>query len=271
MQKIILVRGSGDIGSAVSHRLFRADYQVAIHDIPQPTVIRRGMAFADALWDGEAMLEGVIARRVDDLGMLRAILSQHALIPLLIADFGVVMQTILPHVLVDARMRKHAQPELQRGLAPVSIGLGPNFVAGVTTDISIETCWGATLGQVLRQGAPLPLTGEPHPIEGVARERYVYAPIEGIFHTSLRIGDAVHAGQVIASIGVTELSAPRDGVLRGLTHDGVFVPLRTKVIEVDPRGVAAVVHGIGERPSRIADGVLNAILQAPVQRLSIRT
>jgi len=44
----ILVRGSGDIGSAVAHRLFEAGYAVVIHDTTQPTTTRRKMAFTDA-------------------------------------------------------------------------------------------------------------------------------------------------------------------------------------------------------------------------------
>ncbi len=66
----ILVRGSGDIGSAVAHHLFQAGYGVAIHESVQPTVPRRKMAFADAVFDGEATLDGVQARRVDDLSLL---------------------------------------------------------------------------------------------------------------------------------------------------------------------------------------------------------
>ena len=53
---IVLVRGVGDIGSAVAHRLFGAGYGVVIHDDPQPTTTRRGMAFADAVFDGRASL-----------------------------------------------------------------------------------------------------------------------------------------------------------------------------------------------------------------------
>ena len=58
---------------------------------------------------------------------------------------------------------------------------------------------------------------------------------------------------------MTVLCAPIDGMLRGLTHDGVPVARKTKVIEVDPRGAQAPVSGIAERPRRIARGVLEAI------------
>lgn len=49
----VLVRGIGDVGSAVAHRLFQAGY-VMIHDVRQPSATRRGMAFTDAVFDGRA-------------------------------------------------------------------------------------------------------------------------------------------------------------------------------------------------------------------------
>ena len=39
-------------------------------------------------------------------------------------------------------MRKRAVPERQRGIAPLTIGLGPNFIAGDTADLAIATMWG---------------------------------------------------------------------------------------------------------------------------------
>jgi xanthine dehydrogenase accessory factor len=62
-----------------------------------------------------------------------------------------------------------------------------------------------------------------------------------------------------AEIDSVPLTAPLDGLVRGLTHDGVPVRMRTKVIEVDPRHRAAEVRGIAQRPRRIAEGVLAAI------------
>ena len=55
----MLVRGVGDIGSAVAHRLFLAGHLVVVHDGEQPTTTRRGMAFADAIFDGRTTLDGV--------------------------------------------------------------------------------------------------------------------------------------------------------------------------------------------------------------------
>jgi xanthine dehydrogenase accessory factor len=258
----VLVRGVGDIGSAVAHRLFLAGHAIVAHDGEQPTTTRRGMAFADAIFDGRTILNGVEAIRVDELDAVSAILARHTVVPVVAGDFRVVLGLIAPDVLIDARMRKRDCPETQRGLSPLTIGLGPNFVAGETTDVVVETSW-EQLGRVVTRGAALPLRGEPRAIAGHARDRYVYAPVAGTLFTSCAIGQQVAAGEVIARIDETPLTAPLSGVLRGLTHDGVPVAAGTKVIEIDPRGDPALVRGIGERPARIADAVLRAVDAAP--------
>jgi len=74
------------------------------------------------------------------------------------------------------------------------------------------------------------------------------------------IGESIRAGAVVAQIDDTPLLAPLDGLIRGLTRDGVTVTIGLKVIEIDPRGQDAVVTGLGERPARIADGVLRTVM-----------
>jgi xanthine dehydrogenase accessory factor len=186
-------------------------------------------------------------------------LVEHKIIPLVTEDLDKILEVVLPQVLVDARMRKHSQPEVQIQLASLTIGLGPNFIAGETTHLVIETMRGDSLGQMIERGSASALQGEPNEIEGHARDRYVYAPVAGTFYTSHQIGDKVQAGQEVAHIDSTPLFAPITGTLRGLTHGGVPVSQKTKVIEVDPRMENAQVAGIAERPARIAQGVLQAI------------
>ncbi len=253
----VLVRGVGDIGSAVAHRLFSDGYAVVIHDSSQPTTTRRKMAFADAVFDGAAWLEGVEARRAADVDIVEGLMAGNV-VAVYVGPFKDLLETIKPAALIDARMRKRAVPEIQRGSAALTIGLGPNFDAGVTCDVAIETSWDA-LGAVICAGAPLPLAGEPRALGGHARDRYVYAPCDGVFRTHAEIGDRVDHAQGIATIGETMLAAPISGVLRGITHDGVPVTVRTKVIEVDPRDKTAEVAGITERPRKIATGVAEAI------------
>lgn len=255
----ILIHGISDIGSAVAHGLFSAGYSVVIRDIPQTTATRRGMSFTDAIFDEYAILEGVKAQCINKLYLLRGVLVGHQVIPVVVHDLNELMRVLRPQILVDARMRKHMQPEIQLGLAELTIGLGPNFIAGETTDIAIETSWGELLGQIIEDGPTNLLQGEPQEIAGHVRDRYVYATISGTFYSSLRLGDSVTQGQEVARIDITPLLAPITGVLRGLTRDGVPVQPKTKVIEVDPRTQNAQVSGIGERPAHIAEGVVTAI------------
>ncbi len=118
----------------MAYRLFVAGFGVVLHDTPQPTTTRRGMAFADAVFDGHARLAGIDAVLVNDLAAVSGIIALRAVIPVVVADLDAVPRAVLPDVAVDARMRKRAAPEATRGQARLSIGLGPAFIAG-TPDI----------------------------------------------------------------------------------------------------------------------------------------
>jgi len=263
-RKLVLVRGVGDVGSAVAVLLFRAGYAVALHDEPKPATPRRGMAFADAVFDGWATLDGLTAVRVNAASGLRAALHARDMVPVITTPFSEVIGAASWSALIDARMRKRAVPEGQRGLAPLTVGLGPNFIAGENVDLAIETSNGEGLGAVIEAGATLPLGGEPRAIGGVGRARFVYAPDGGRFITGARIGDRVEENQAIATVGMLTLCTPIAGILRGLTRSGVEVAARTKVIEVDPRCDPAGIFGVGERPRRIGEGVLQAMTRLRV-------
>lgn len=252
-----LVRGIGDVGSAVAHRLRQAGHRVAIHDGPTPTVHRRGMAFADAVFDGSAILDGLEARRIDDVADIGDALAGAA-IPVHVGPLEPLLAATAWDVLVDARMRKRSHPEDQRGGARLVIGLGPGFSVGANCDVAIETSWDG-LGQVIANGGTAVLAGEPRAILGRARERLVYAPVSGIFLTERRIGELVSAGEPIALLGDRTLIAPLGGSIRGLTRNGVPVEPGTKVIEIDPRGRDGRWSGLGERPARIAEAVLGIV------------
>jgi xanthine dehydrogenase accessory factor len=257
----VLVRGAGDIGSAVAHRLRSEGHAVVLHDQPSPAHARRGMAFTDAFFEGTCMLAGMLAKRASDVASLRRMLSCGHALPVVDADFADVLATLGPDVLVDAQVHKHEEPEPLRGLAVRTIGLGPGFVAGRNADLVVETAWGEELGKVIRKGPARDYGGEPRRLGGHGRERYVYAPVGGILRTARAIGDAVRKGEEVACISGTVVIAPLSGVLRGLSHDGACVSPGTKVIEVDPRGVPAGAFGLGERPARIANGVASAVAE----------
>ena len=254
-----LVRGCGDVGSAVAHALFVAGHRVAIHDVPGPTYPRRGMAFVDTMFDGRATLEGVMSKRAPDLPHLLEMTECGRAIPMVSADLQATLAAIQPDVLIDARMRKREIPERQAGLAPLTIGLGPNFIAGLTTDVVVETARGDHLGEIIHSGPSLPFEGGPRMIAGHGRGRFVYAPCAGQFETALALGTEVAPNEPIGTIDDRTIRAPMRGTLVGLTRNGVLVGRGAKIVEVDPRCNPRLAFGIGERPARIAAGVLKAV------------
>ncbi|HEY8241923.1 MAG TPA: xanthine dehydrogenase [Casimicrobiaceae bacterium] len=262
----VLVRGTGDIGSAVASLLFRDGHTVVLHDAASPPHARRGMAFVDALYEGSAELDGLLAKRAPGVEALPWMLGCRRALPVTDAPLDRVVAEIRPDVVVDARMHKRQPPDRPRDLAPLVIGLGPSFDAGVDVDIAIETQWGDDLGAIVRRGPTRALAGDPQPIDGHTRDRFVYAPVDGRFRTELGIGDAVVAGAEIGRLGDTPVVAPLTGCLRGLAHDGADVRVGAKIVEVDPRGDVSAVRGLGERPRRIAQGVLRAVNDTDAQR-----
>ncbi len=256
---LVLIRGTGEIGSAVAVALFRAGIQVVLHDRPRPSHGRRCSALTDALFEGRAALEGVTAKYARALDDLPYMLACGRAVPVTDQEFVSVSQALRAEVLVDARMRKHVVPEVQRGLATLTIGLGPNFVAGESVDLVVETAYGPDLGRVIDVGPSKHLVGDPQPLAGHGRERFVYAPVGGAFHTALDIGGAVSVGDFVGFIGDVPIRAPLSGWLRGLAHDGAEIESGAKIIEVDASAVATSLGRIGERPRRIAEAVVAAI------------
>src|SRR5437899_942921 len=162
----VLVLGVGDVGSAIAHRLYSAGLQVILHDDPAPTYPRRGMSFTDALFDGHAALEGVRAMRIDALSDLAWTTQRRQCISISAAALENILSVTSPDVLIDARMRKQETPASLLQLAPLTIGIGPGFAAGINCHLAIESQWGPSLGSVIAAGATASLAGTVREIEG---------------------------------------------------------------------------------------------------------
>lgn len=97
------------------------------------------------------------------------------LLPVCTMPLGELLDHFEPDAVVDARMRKRATIDDQRSLAPTVVGLGPGLDINRNCHIGIETAWGDRLGQGVRSGMTAPLRGEPRPLAGIGRERFIYA------------------------------------------------------------------------------------------------
>ncbi|HEY3359953.1 MAG TPA: selenium-dependent molybdenum cofactor biosynthesis protein YqeB [Polyangia bacterium] len=255
---LVVIRGAGDMATAAAHRLWRAGLDVALLERAAPTAIRRAAAFAEAVATGQATIEGVTAARCVTVAEARALLAAGT-IPLLVDPAAALVAALAPAAVVDARMLKD-DPGPRPAGAPLLVGLGPGFVAGVSCDLCIETQRGHTLGRVLTRGAPLPYTGVPAVIAGESARRVLRAPRAGVLRAAARIGDVVAEGAVLCTVDGEPACAAVGGIVRGLIPDGAEVTAGQKIGDVDPRGAAVDVTLISDKARAIAGGVLEAVL-----------
>ena len=68
--KMILVRGGGDLATGVIYKLHQCGYHVLILECDRPSAIRRHVAFCEAVYDGTSTVEGVVCRRITEESIL---------------------------------------------------------------------------------------------------------------------------------------------------------------------------------------------------------
>jgi xanthine dehydrogenase accessory factor len=268
----ILMRGGGDLASGVAYRLHKAGFPIVVLELPQPLVVRRRVALATAVLEGEVNIEGLHARRVATLAEAWT-MAQSGEIPVLVSPElpsspltspdsrpDQIQGALTPApILIDARMAKYnIDTELDQ--AALVIALGPGFTAGVDCHAVVETKRGHYLGRVIWDGRALPNTGRPGNIAGKSSERVLRSPISGAVVWYLAIGDRVKEGQLIGSVAGKPIVAPFDGVIRGLIAPGIIIPAGSKIGDVDPRANVEACFTISDKALSIGGGVLEAIL-----------
>ncbi len=254
----VVVRGGGDVVSGTIHRLYRCGFRVLVLELPQPLVVRRTVAFAQAIVEGSVMVEDVRAVRIDSIEEVYRVWGQNA-VPVLVDPGGESITLLQPDIVVDGTMAKR-NTGTHRDMAPVTIALGPGFEAGKDVDIVIETLEGHALGSLILAGAAQPDTGVPVPLLGFAAERVLRAPCTGTIEHVVDIGQVVKKGDVVARVGGVPVRAEIGGVVRGLIQNGMHVTKDIKVGDVDPHGVQSYCYTIFDKARAIGGGVLEAIL-----------
>jgi xanthine dehydrogenase accessory factor len=254
----VLIRGAGDLATGVAARLWRCGLPVVMTELPRPLTIRRGVAFSEAVYQGETTVEGIRARRVASVPEVPTCWAE-GIVPVLVDPAGECVVALRPRVVVDAILAKR-NLGTRRSQAELVIGLGPGFTAGADVHAVVETQRGHNLGRVLWTGTAAPNTGLPGDVGGAGAQRVVRAPADGVFIARRSIGDAVRTGDTLGSVGPAPVLAPIAGVVRGLIHDGLDVSAGLKIGDVDPRGIADYCWTISDKALAIGGGVLEATL-----------
>jgi xanthine dehydrogenase accessory factor len=248
-------------------RLHRAGFPVVILEMPQPLAVRRLVALAEAVYAGRVEVEGVDGKLAASVADVPAMLEAR-LVPILIDTEARSLAELRPAVIVDGRMRKRPS-DLAPDAAGLIIGLGPGFVAGADCHAAIETQRGHHLGRVVWHGQTSQDTRIPDAVEGYAVDRVLRAPRPGVMQGRVEIGSLVRMGDVLAVIDGDTVTAPFDGALRGLLHDGVPVERGMKLGDLDPRREPSYCREISEKALAVGGGVLEAVLSRPDIRRSL--
>ena len=231
-EKLVLVRGAGDLATAVIVRLKKAGYSVIATEIKHPTVIRRTVSLAEAMYEEKATVEGVTAVHTDDVSEVLNLIDE-GFVPILNDPDLTILSSITPKVLVDATIAKR-NLGTRRDMADLVIA-------------------------IIRDGKAIENTGIPGLIGGYSSERVIRSPASGIFKGQRKIGDIVGKGDVIATVNGKNVLATIDGKLRGLLHDDLPVPEGFKIADIDPRGEDADHLSISDKARCISGSVLEVI------------
>lgn len=252
--ELCVLRGGGDLATGVAWRLSRAGFPVVVTELPDPLTVRRTVALSTAVAEGTASVEGMVGRltrRPDE--------AVHVAFG---GDIAVLVSRDLPDigadVVVDARLAKR-NIDTSIDDARLVVALGPGFTAGVDCHAVVETMRGPRLGRCIWDGPAAADTGTPGTVGGRAGERVLRSPGDGTASWTSAIGDVVAAGQVLGEVAGQQITAPFDGVVRGLIREGTQVRAGLKIGDVDPR-TDTDVHEISDKALAVGGGVLEAVM-----------
>ncbi len=252
---LVLVRGAGEMATAVSHRLFRARFRVVLSVPDDPLALFRGNTFRQTTITGSYEVEGITAYRAvvtEAVGLV-----DREMIPFLTARFRNLVDVLNPEIIVDAR-EPGAEMDLTVGDASLVIGIGKGFDAGENCDLVVDDSLGPDVGRIIYRGpvsaAPAPETG--HPLEKIL----VKTKSAGSFDPCKRIGQAVRLDEVLGQVGEEKVLVLCSGVVSGLIQAGVEVPAGAAVAEILENEDENACFAISARGRTISGGILEAVV-----------
>lgn len=246
------------MASGIAWRLHRAGFsKIIILEIPQPLAVRRAVCFCEAVYDKSKMvdeIQAVLVQNQDDIEQAFA----NKQISVAVDPKWQTIANQHPQIVIDAILAKK-NTGTTMSEAELTIGLGPGFTAGTDVRAVIETQRGPNCGRVLYQGRASDNTGIPEPVMGFAKKRVLRSPVEGVFHSSMEIGQAVQTGDIIGAVDGSKVYAEISGTIRGLIRTPIQVADYTKIGDIEPRENVDV-NKISDKALSMGGAVLEAIL-----------
>ncbi len=255
----ILIRGSGEIASAIGHRLWRCGFsRIVMTETHAPLAVRRMVSFSEAVFNGKATVESVEAILAGAAGDVTRIWKDSRIAVIVDPDCA-ILHEIQPDTLIDAVLAKR-NTGTKIDDARLVIALGPGFKAGDDCHCLIETDRGHDLGRIIISGPTSPNTGKPGDIMGQTHNRVLRAPLDGVLETFFEIGDQIEKGSLVASINNIPIEAQISGILRGILRSGSQVVRHAKIGDIDPRSQRPHCFTISDKARTISGSVLEAIM-----------
>lgn len=277
---MIVIKGAGDLATGVAARLKKCGFDIVMTEISKPTMVRRTVAFSQAVFDKEVEIEGIKAVLASDKQQINNIISEGN-IAVVIDEEAKIIEEIKPQIVIDAIIaKKNLNTKIDD--ANIVIALGPGFTAGVDCHCVIETKRGHYLGTAIYNGSAIPNTGIPGEVGGFSKERIIRATADGKIKPVAKIGDRVKKGDIVAYVDKTPLNVDKsgleqygdavahvdkipifaqiDGIVRGMLQKDIVVFKGMKSGDIDPRCEEKHCFTISDKARSIGGGVLEAIL-----------
>lgn len=254
--KSVLICGIGETASAVARKLFAEGYAVSLYRATAPLALRRRMSFADAWYDGYALLDGVEVRRADVNAEFQLGLQTREFIPLLRGRYADALERWPWDVIIAAQEDKEPAALASSDDAELTIGLGRGFHPGVECDLVVETD-GPDPGAIWRVGRAPP-SGRARPATGAPQNCEVMAPAAGLFRADASIGASVQPDTTLGYIGDIPVIAPVAGRIQGIVRKEQAVVEGVPIADIS-LSPAAQVAGISFVNQLVSRGVSFAI------------
>ena len=133
-KELCLIRGGGDLATGVIARLHHAGFPIVVTELAFPLAVRRSVTVGNVVYENPIQIENMRVHLCESEA--EAILkSEEGIIAVLVDED---IPKINASIIIDARLAKK-NIDTTISDAPIVLGLGPGFVAGLDCHFVIET------------------------------------------------------------------------------------------------------------------------------------